>query len=125
VTATIRSFVAGQQVRFLSEYRAEWHTGIIRIIGRKYVYVIDDTNGAEHRFFPHQLQIWQAVSSLYVGCAFPMRDDAIAASDTCQKTANSAVMIDGNYYYRCPKHAGRKNARHAGYNIHTHVWRRP
>jgi hypothetical protein len=47
------------------------------------------------------------VSSLYVGCTFPKREDVLAASDTCQHTANSAVEAEpGVFTYRCSEHRG-------------------
>lgn len=46
------------------------------------------------------------VTDLYVQCAFPMRPDAIAASDTCQRPATSAVEIGTAWYWRCDQHMG-------------------
>jgi hypothetical protein len=47
------------------------------------------------------------VTELYVRCSYPMRPDAIAASDTCQHPADTAVRdADGNLWYRCPTHEG-------------------
>ena len=47
------------------------------------------------------------ISQLCKRCSFPMRPDAIAASDTCRETAASAVVMDnGNLMWRCPKHEG-------------------
>lgn len=45
------------------------------------------------------------ITSLFVSCSFPMRPDAIAASDTCQHPADSGVKDDkGNLWWRCPDH---------------------
>jgi hypothetical protein len=47
------------------------------------------------------------VTELYVRCSYPLRPDAIAASDTCQHPANTAVRdVKGNLWYRCPSHEG-------------------
>jgi hypothetical protein len=47
------------------------------------------------------------VTELYVRCSYPMRPDAIAASDTCQHPASTAVRDDkGWLWYRCPAHEG-------------------
>ena len=47
------------------------------------------------------------VIDLYVLCSYPMRPDAIAASDTCQQLADTAVKdADGNSWWRCPAHRG-------------------
>lgn len=47
------------------------------------------------------------VTDLYVRCSYPLRPDAIAASDTCQHPANTAVR-DGKgwLFWRCPTHEG-------------------
>jgi hypothetical protein len=56
-----------------------------------------------------------SVSSLHVGCSFPKRDDVKAASDTCQRTADSAVeQADGVLSYRCPEHRSRIDASRRG-----------
>jgi hypothetical protein len=49
-----------------------------------------------------------AVSDLYAECSYPMRPDAIAASDTCRRSATSAVIDpeNGTAYYRCARHKG-------------------
>lgn len=45
------------------------------------------------------------VTDMYVNCSLPMRPDAIAASDTCQKPANSATLDTNNaWMYRCETH---------------------
>lgn len=47
------------------------------------------------------------VTDLYVRCSYPLRPDVLAASDTCQHPANTAVRdADGNLWYRCPAHEG-------------------
>src|SRR6185437_9460141 len=47
------------------------------------------------------------VTELYVRCSYPMRSDAIAASDTCQHPANTAVRdFKGWLFWRCPTHEG-------------------
>jgi hypothetical protein len=53
----------------------------------------------------------RAVRDLHLRCSYPMRPDAIAASDTCQQAAESAVsrittLPDGMFWYRCAKHEG-------------------
>jgi hypothetical protein len=50
--------------------------------------------------------VQRAVMDLYVNCSYPTVPDPIAASDTCQKPAVSAVVDpdNGNMYYRCPEH---------------------
>lgn len=54
------------------------------------------------------------VVDLYVNCSYPMREDVMAASDTCQQPADTAVG-DGpdRKMYRCPEHRGltRRNER--------------
>lgn len=56
-----------------------------------------------------------AVMDLYVNCSYPIRDHAVAASDTCQKPAVSAVVDpeSSSMYYRCPEH--RKQVRDGVY----------
>lgn len=55
------------------------------------------------------------VTSLYVNCSFPKHDDVKAASDTCQRPADSAVeMSNGDLHYRCPVHRGRINQNQRG-----------
>lgn len=47
------------------------------------------------------------VKDLYVQCMFPMRPDAIAASDCCQAMADTAVeRRDGMQSWRCQEHRG-------------------
>ena len=48
------------------------------------------------------------IAEMYVGCSYPMRGDAIAASDTCRSHASSAVVdpASGAAYYRCSIHEG-------------------
>lgn len=48
------------------------------------------------------------VAELYVRCSYPMRPDALAASDTCQQSADTAVRdAGGNLWWRCPAHEGK------------------
>jgi hypothetical protein len=48
------------------------------------------------------------VTDLHVNCSYPMRPDTIAASDTCQHPANTAVRdSEGNLWWRCPEHEGQ------------------
>jgi hypothetical protein len=53
------------------------------------------------------------IAALYVNCSFPMRADAIAASDTCQRFAKSGVVDPetGNTYWRCDQHEGMVRTR--------------
>ena len=45
------------------------------------------------------------VTSLYVKCSYPMRPNAVALSDMCQRSATTAVRtLDGKFMYRCPTH---------------------
>lgn len=47
------------------------------------------------------------VVDLYVECMYPMRPDALAASDCCRRPADTAVeRPDGMRTWRCPKHRG-------------------
>jgi hypothetical protein len=47
------------------------------------------------------------VFDLFVNCSFPKRPDVLAASDTCQDQATSAVeMANGDLMWRCPRHRG-------------------
>jgi hypothetical protein len=48
------------------------------------------------------------VTDLFVNCSYPMRPDAIAASDTCQKSATCAVIdpVSKVAYFRCSGHKG-------------------
>lgn len=57
------------------------------------------------------------VTELLVNCSFPMRPDAIAASDTCRRPANSAVVDPDNAsrrYWRCEGHRGQMRPGQAG-----------
>lgn len=49
-----------------------------------------------------------AVKDMYVQCAYPLREPALAMSDCCGKPAASAVEDPYGilYYYRCPEHEG-------------------
>lgn len=48
------------------------------------------------------------VIDLYVRCSYPMRPDVLAASDTCQHPADSAVRDEnGALWWRCPTHEGQ------------------
>jgi len=48
------------------------------------------------------------VADLYVQCSYPMRPDAITASDNCRGPASTAVQdAGGNSWWRCPVHEGR------------------
>jgi Rieske Fe-S protein len=48
------------------------------------------------------------VTELYVRCSYPMRPDVLAASDTCQHPANTAVRgAGGSLWWRCPAHEGQ------------------
>ncbi len=65
------------------------------------------------------------VTELYVRCSYPLRPDAIAASDTCQHLANTAVKdADGNYWYRCPSHEGELTSGVYGVEVVTEVPRK-
>ena len=47
------------------------------------------------------------VTELYVRCSYPLRPDVLAASDTCQHPADTAVRdAEGNLRWRCPTHEG-------------------
>jgi hypothetical protein len=47
------------------------------------------------------------VTDLYVECMYPMRPDALAASDCCRMPADTAVeRPDGVRSWRCKKHRG-------------------
>jgi hypothetical protein len=60
------------------------------------------------------------IRNLYVTCSFPERDDALAASDTCQKPAPSGVKApDGNIYWRCREHEGMVDATTRGEAVFT------
>jgi hypothetical protein len=51
-----------------------------------------------------------AITNRNVNCSFPMREDAIAISDTCQRHATSTVVGPHEArYYRCPQHEGQYN----------------
>lgn len=63
-----------------------------------------------------------SITELYVRCSYPMRPDAIAASDTCQHPANTAVRdADGNLWWRCPTHEGELSSGVFGEEVVTHV----
>lgn len=48
-----------------------------------------------------------AVKDLFVDCGYPMRANAIAASDTCRKAADTVVVVpDEGLFYRCAEHRG-------------------
>ena len=49
------------------------------------------------------------ISALYVQCSYPMRPDAIAASDNCNRPATSAVIQPGTGFrlWRCDRHSGQ------------------
>lgn len=62
------------------------------------------------------------VADLFVRCSYPMRPDAIAASDTCQHPADTAVRDDqGNLWYRCPTHEGELSNGVFGVDVVTSV----
>jgi hypothetical protein len=62
------------------------------------------------------------VTDLYVGCSYPMRPDAIAASDNCRHPANTAVRdAAGNLWWRCPTHEGELRNGVYGEEVVTHV----
>ena len=46
------------------------------------------------------------VSSLARGCTYPQVEHPVAASDTCQAHATSAVKIGISWRYRCSTHRG-------------------
>lgn len=48
----------------------------------------------------------RSVSDLYVQCSYPMRPNAIAASDCCRGPATSAVDSGDAWYWRCDEHLG-------------------
>jgi hypothetical protein len=51
------------------------------------------------------------IADMFVNCYFPMRPDVMAASDTCQHPASSAVVApDGSRYWRCAEHEGMVDA---------------
>lgn len=63
------------------------------------------------------------VADMYVRCSFPLSHDCIAASDTCQGSADSVVADErGMFWYRCAEHAGWirpgvRGAIHQGINV--------
>lgn len=62
------------------------------------------------------------VIDLYVRCSYPMRPDAIAASDTCQHPANTAVRdAEGNLWWRCRTHEGELRNGFFGEEVVTEV----
>ena len=66
------------------------------------------------------------VTELYVRCSYPLRPDAIAASDTCQHPADTAVRdAEGNFWYRCPTHEGELASGVFGEEVVTCVPRKP
>ena len=47
------------------------------------------------------------VTSLYVKCSMPLRKDAVALSDMCGRSADTAVeMPNGDFMFRCQMHRG-------------------
>ena len=53
-----------------------------------------------------KLYEWR-ITDMYVQCMYPMRPDAIAASDCCRAPADTAVVRpDGMSTWRCPGHRG-------------------
>ena len=64
------------------------------------------------------------VINLYVRCSYPLRPDVLAASDTCQHPANTAVRnAEGNLWWRCPTHEGELTNGVYGEAVVTHVAR--
>ena len=62
------------------------------------------------------------VTDLYVLCSYPMRPDAIAASDRCGEPADTAVRdAEGNLWWRCPIHEGELRAGVFGEEVVTEV----
>jgi len=62
------------------------------------------------------------VTELYVRCSYPLRPDAIAASDTCQHPANTAVRdAAGALWWRCPTHEGELMNGEFGEEVVTYV----
>jgi hypothetical protein len=66
------------------------------------------------------------VTELYVRCSYPLRPDAIAASDTCQHPANTAVRdAEDRLWWRCPTHEGELRNGVFGEEVVTSVPRTP
>ena len=65
-----------------------------------------------------------AIIELYVNCSYPMRPDVIAASDTCQHPADTAVQdTAGNSWYRCREHRGQLRPGVRGKVVTSAPWR--
>lgn len=65
------------------------------------------------------------ITELYVRCSYPLRPDAIAASDTCQHPANTAVRdAEGVLWWRCPTHEGELASGVFGEEVVTRVARK-
>jgi hypothetical protein len=66
-----------------------------------------------------------AITELYVRCSYPKRRDVLAASDTCQHPASTAVRdAEGNLWWRCPTHEGQLRVGVPG-EVVTRVPRKP
>lgn len=64
------------------------------------------------------------IAELYVRCSYPLRPDPLAASDTCQHPANTAVRdTEGNLWWRCPTHEGQLRNGVFGEEVVTHIAR--
>lgn len=50
----------------------------------------------------------KAVVSMHAQCSYPLTEDAIAASDNCNRPATTVVQSreTGNWLYRCREHRG-------------------
>lgn len=56
---------------------------------------------------PHNELKEVRVTDLYVNCMYPMVPHAMAASDCCRRSADTAVeRPDGVRTWRCPEHRG-------------------
>jgi hypothetical protein len=101
---------------------ATWDSEELRIayaLGRGAEYL----GGAAHLWISGSADPVIPVTELYVRCSYPMCPDVIAASDTCQHPANTAVQdAEGNLWWRCPTHEGALRLGVSGAVV-THVTR--
>jgi len=60
------------------------------------------------------------ITDLHVMCSYPLKEDIKAASDSCQRLADSAVIRpDGAAMYRCKTHRGLVEGEKVGKVVET------
>jgi hypothetical protein len=117
---------AGRDVTILAPWGEEQHGAPDCLFAAEYFPDDPERIGADRYLigaaeFAETYSLVIPVTELYVRCSYPRRPDAIAASDTCQHPANTAVQdAEGNLWWRCPTHEGELTLGVSG-EVVTHV----